>query len=323
MTLNALGDPNAVFIFRAASTLITGIASTVVLSNGAQACNVFWQIGSSATLGASSTMVGHVIALASISTGLNSTINGQLIGTTGAVTLGGSTIVNDSCAAPVATPTPTPTPTDVATPTPTPTDVATPTPTPTVVATPTPTPTVVATPTPEVQLPTVSIVYVDCKHGGVVTCTENSTERAMWVKWISTLEKSFIVEWSPTTNQGSSFSSTSTGDVDKYLGLGTRGTTYTIKVTVFTNDNYTGSSASATVTYTVPTLPPMPTPTPVATTTPTPTPTPVATPTPEPSTETGGKLPNTSLPWGNLLLGGSLMILVGIIGLTTRTAIKK
>ena len=121
LTLDGLGDSSAVFIFRAASTLITGASSTVLLTNGAQACNVFWQIGSSATLGTSSTMVGHVIASASVSTGASTVVNGQLIGTTGAVTLGGTTIVNNSCTAPVVTPTPTPTPTPVVTPTPTPT----------------------------------------------------------------------------------------------------------------------------------------------------------------------------------------------------------
>ncbi|MDP1851630.1 MAG: ice-binding family protein [Candidatus Planktophila sp.] len=113
LTLDGLGDSTAVFIFRSASTLITGSSSSVLLTNGAQACNVFWQIGSSATLGTSSSIVGHVIASASVTTGTSTTVNGQLIGTTGAVTLGGTTIVNNSCAAPVVTPTPTPTPTPV------------------------------------------------------------------------------------------------------------------------------------------------------------------------------------------------------------------
>ena len=58
LTLDAQGDPNAVFIFQIASTLITGSASNVNLIGGAQACNVFWQVGSSATLGTNSTFVG-------------------------------------------------------------------------------------------------------------------------------------------------------------------------------------------------------------------------------------------------------------------------
>lgn len=111
LTLDGGGSSNSVFIFRAASTLITAASSSVVLTNGAQACNVFWQVGSSATLGASSTMVGHVIALASVSTGATTLVNGQLIGLTGSVTLGGTTIHNNSCT----TPTPTPTPSATAT----------------------------------------------------------------------------------------------------------------------------------------------------------------------------------------------------------------
>lgn len=100
LTLDAGGASNSVFIFRASSTLITGVSSNVVLTNGAQACNVFWQVGSSATLGGSSSISGHVIAQASISTGASSTVNGQLVAVTGAVTLGGTTIVNNNCTTP-------------------------------------------------------------------------------------------------------------------------------------------------------------------------------------------------------------------------------
>ena len=97
LTLDGAGSADSVFIFRAASTLVTGVSSSVVLINGAQACNVYWQIGSAATLGTSSTMAGHVIAQALISTGASSVVNGQLISVTGAVTLGGTTIVNNGC----------------------------------------------------------------------------------------------------------------------------------------------------------------------------------------------------------------------------------
>jgi len=100
LTLDGLGDPTSVFIFNTTTTLITASSSQVVLINGAQACNVFWQIGSSATLGASSIMVGHIIAAVSIDTGTTTTIDGQLIALTGAVTLGGSSVVNDGCAIP-------------------------------------------------------------------------------------------------------------------------------------------------------------------------------------------------------------------------------
>ena len=60
--LDAQGNPNAVFIFQIGSTLITGSNTTVQLINGAQACNVFWQVGSSATLGTGTRFVGTVMA---------------------------------------------------------------------------------------------------------------------------------------------------------------------------------------------------------------------------------------------------------------------
>ena len=63
LTLDAIGNPNAIWVFQVGSTLTTASASTVVLVNGAQSCNVFWQIGSSATLGTNSTFVGSILAL--------------------------------------------------------------------------------------------------------------------------------------------------------------------------------------------------------------------------------------------------------------------
>jgi hypothetical protein len=66
LTLDANHVPDAVFIFQAGTTLITATSSKVSLINGAQACNVFWPVGSSSTLGAGSTYAGTVMALASI-----------------------------------------------------------------------------------------------------------------------------------------------------------------------------------------------------------------------------------------------------------------
>src|ERR1022692_724428 len=66
LTLNAHGNAGAVFIFQVGSTLITDSASHILLLNGAQACNVFWQVGSSATLGTGSIFQGNILALASI-----------------------------------------------------------------------------------------------------------------------------------------------------------------------------------------------------------------------------------------------------------------
>jgi type VI secretion system secreted protein VgrG len=109
LTLDAENDPDAVFIFQAGSTLTTASSSVVAMINGAQACNVFWQVGSSATFGTASDFVGHVFALTSITATTGATFHGQLLARNGAVTLDTNTIVNDKCEeAPVVTPSPTP-----------------------------------------------------------------------------------------------------------------------------------------------------------------------------------------------------------------------
>jgi hypothetical protein len=98
LTLDAQGDPNAVFIFQAASTLITASASQVNLINGAQPCNVFWQIGSSATFGTTSVFVGNVMALTSITLNNGVTLQGRALARNGSVTLINDTITAGHCA---------------------------------------------------------------------------------------------------------------------------------------------------------------------------------------------------------------------------------
>jgi len=92
LTLDGALDPNAVWIFRTASTLTTAGASVVFLDRAASACNVFWQIGSSATLGTTSTMVGTVMALTSITATTGANVTGRLLARNGAVTLDTNTI---------------------------------------------------------------------------------------------------------------------------------------------------------------------------------------------------------------------------------------
>jgi hypothetical protein len=101
VTLNAEGDPNAVFIFQIGSTLITGSNTTVSLVNGAQACNVFWQVGSSATLGSGTHFVGTIMAAASVTANTAATIHGRLLAQTAAVTLEDNTITTSNCASSV------------------------------------------------------------------------------------------------------------------------------------------------------------------------------------------------------------------------------
>ena len=99
LTLDAQGDPNAVFVFQAGSTLTAGSASRVLLVGGAQPCNVFWQVGSSATIGTSSAFVGNILALTSISMTTGATLNGRALARNGAVTLDTNTITKATCAA--------------------------------------------------------------------------------------------------------------------------------------------------------------------------------------------------------------------------------
>jgi hypothetical protein len=98
LTLDAQGDPNSVFIFQAASTLTTASASRVNMINGAQPCNVFWQVGSSATFGTTSAFVGNVMALTSITLNDGVTLQGRALARNGAVTLINDTITAAHCA---------------------------------------------------------------------------------------------------------------------------------------------------------------------------------------------------------------------------------
>jgi Ice-binding-like len=98
LTLDAQGDPNAVFIFQTASTLTTASASRVNMINGAQPCNVFWQVGSSATFGTTSAFVGNVMALTSISLNNGVTLQGRALARNGSVTLINDTITAAHCA---------------------------------------------------------------------------------------------------------------------------------------------------------------------------------------------------------------------------------
>lgn len=289
LILDGQGNSSAVFIFRSDSTLITGTSSTVTLTGGAQACNVFWQIGSSATLGASSTISGHVIALASISTGLGSTVTGQLIATTGAITLGGTTITNTGCVTPAPTPAPTSAPVVVAVPAP---------------------PVIVETGTVRV------IKFVDNGHLGKALASDFMIHVTQ-----------FGVEMLGSPNIGLSspgrlyvlpvgsyflFEDETPGYWGVWDGDITRGGR--VDITKGSNLVVTRTNFDA---YVGPVTVPVPTPTPTVTPTVTPT------PTPEPTTEAGGVLPNTSTPYGNQALYGLGLVMVGLVGFATRKILVK
>ncbi len=97
LTLNAMGDPNAQFVFQIGSTLTTASNSSVVMINDGNmpGCDVFWQVGSSATLGTGTAFEGHILALTSITLTTGASIlDGSALARNGAVTLDTNTITN-------------------------------------------------------------------------------------------------------------------------------------------------------------------------------------------------------------------------------------
>ncbi|HEY5011370.1 MAG TPA: ice-binding family protein, partial [Acidimicrobiia bacterium] len=98
LVLDGAGNPNSVFIFQTNSSLITASSSTVSLINGAQECNVFWQVGSSATLGTGSVFTGNIMALTSISVTSGVTVHGRALARNGAVTLDNDVFTRPTCA---------------------------------------------------------------------------------------------------------------------------------------------------------------------------------------------------------------------------------
>ena len=95
-TLTLSGNANAVWIFQIGSSLTTASNSSVVLAGGANANNIFWQVGSSATLGTNSTFNGSILALTSITVTNGATLNGRALARNGAVTLD-TNMVNVTC----------------------------------------------------------------------------------------------------------------------------------------------------------------------------------------------------------------------------------
>jgi len=97
LTLDAAGDPNAVFVFKIGSTLTTASASSVLLIGDASPCNVYWQIGSSATLGTGTSFAGSIMALTSTTLTTGATVEGRVLARHGSVTLDSNLINVPHC----------------------------------------------------------------------------------------------------------------------------------------------------------------------------------------------------------------------------------
>jgi hypothetical protein len=93
LTLNDGGDPNAIFIFQIGTTLTTASSSQVLMSSGGRGTNVYWQVGTSATIGTSTTFRGNIIANTSITLTTSATTTGRVFALNGAATID-STFVN-------------------------------------------------------------------------------------------------------------------------------------------------------------------------------------------------------------------------------------
>lgn len=173
LTLDAQNDPNTVFVFQVASTLTTASASNISLVNGAQACNVYWQVGSSATLGTASTFKGSILALTSITATTDATVEGRALARNGAVTLDNNVFTAPGCLTSI--PTVPPTTTAPATTAPATTAPATTVPATTPPATSSPTATTPATTTPA-TIPAVKLPAVT--PPGTATLTSTATVSA-------------------------------------------------------------------------------------------------------------------------------------------------
>jgi type VI secretion system secreted protein VgrG len=101
LTLN--GSASSIWVFQATSDLITATGSSVTLTGGALACNVFWEVDSSASLGSGSSFTGTIMALTSITLATGASVNGRVLAQNGDVTLEQNTITESSCAAPPTT----------------------------------------------------------------------------------------------------------------------------------------------------------------------------------------------------------------------------
>ncbi len=99
LTLDAKGNPGAIFIFQTAGNLSTAASSQINLVNGGQACNVYWQVGSTTSLGASSSFKGSILSNSNFVGGAGATVLGRILSLHGSIALNANTVTKPSCVA--------------------------------------------------------------------------------------------------------------------------------------------------------------------------------------------------------------------------------
>ena len=98
LTLNFEGLSNVEFVFQIGSTLTTASDASIVVENGNSTDAIYWQVGSSATLGSGTTFAGNILASTSITLGTTASIEcGRALADTGSVTLDGGNFISDNC----------------------------------------------------------------------------------------------------------------------------------------------------------------------------------------------------------------------------------
>jgi len=97
LKLDGQNNPDSQFIFQIGTTLTTASASSIILVNGAKGCNVFWAVGSSATLGATTIFLGNIVAQQSITASNGASVNGGLYALVAAVSLSKNAINRQLC----------------------------------------------------------------------------------------------------------------------------------------------------------------------------------------------------------------------------------
>jgi len=102
LVLDAQGDPAATCVFQIATGLNTASNASVTVINSGSACNVYWEVGSSATIGANNNFAGNIVALASISIGVDTDLSGRALAHIGSVTMETNDITLPNCASPTA-----------------------------------------------------------------------------------------------------------------------------------------------------------------------------------------------------------------------------